>query len=282
MKNSFLPEPLPEKEWKLPRYKSEVNQSTEFYYEFSRSCEELHKWIIGGRRRWGVPEEPPEDYKLDISNDEFYSQVRKFPGWRLFGFMGALEDFPYKPFSECEEVGMKFMFFGAHSSPLGITAYDKSFFTESPLFSWDSIESTSPVFFNNPFEHANSYGSSSLAFLGINWGASDTDLVKEFKVLLKNNRPQEFKKPIEQQRRGLGKDVLPFKKNAALKSLGVWRRLKHLDGDWNTYMELYYPKYCRIDCKEYGRYDEVLRQSRRDVEMADKILRWFAGEKIKF
>jgi hypothetical protein len=126
---------------------------------------------------------------------------------------------------------------------------------------------------------------------GIDWRATDDEIIKKFKCFLKNSRPAQFEENANKPRLQRGYDnALPFRKGAALKWLGVYRRRKAV-ASWSEFFSLYpeenenvrkvkaalpvvnFPK--QLAAGRLSLNESHLRARQADCRKAKLILEWF-------
>lgn len=269
MKPKYLPEPLPDAEWDFSRYKDEGEISRAFYYEYCRSCVEIHPWIVGARRFWGSTVPVPPEQALNMEADAFFAEASSLPAFPFFEFLSAIPDFPKKPLSECD-LSRAQWFYEASTSAEGIVTYHKDCLSEPGTL--EGLQQVSEDCFKDPFRGPIGFGEAALVFLSLNWGRTDTELQEDFREFLKRNRPKRFKSLTHSPKGGIGNVVLPFKKNTALDWLGVWRRRQKVT--WPKYMSVYFPE---SDKSAYSRRAQLEREEKKKCASAQKVLNWFAG-----
>lgn len=280
MKKTYLPAPLPESEWDFSRYKSEFEITQAFYYEYSRSCEAIHPIILGGRHFWGSSVHVPEEIKLS-DPEAYFEAVKSLPGGLYFEFLSAMPEFPKKPLCDCEDLGIKFQFYGQHTSPAALKSYEKAFFEpDEPRLK--GLNEISPDCYSDPFIIKSGYGMHVISFLGLNWGCTDKELLEDFERLLKSNRPKQFEGLRHPLQRGLGNRVLPFRKDAALGWLEVWRKKEKGTISWDQYISLYHPDHDHPNRPKYSKKESKITTLKAMNAKAKKVIRWFAGEDVSF
>ena len=281
MSSNYLPDPLPESEWNFSQYKSEFEITQAFYYEYCRSCEAIHPWIVGGRHFWGSPVPVSESERLEMESKDYFEAIQELPGASYFEFLSITPEFPDKALSECADLGTRFKFYGQHTSPQPLKSYDISFFSWE-IFKPEAFKPVTPDCYNNPFYGRRGYGLPVLAFLGINWGCTDKELLEEFAVFLKANRPERFAGLRHPLQRGLGNRILPFQKDTALGWLSVWRRKEKAMITWDQYIALYAPEYDNPTKVEHEKRDSLLRRLKKENQNAKKVIDWFSGKSVDF
>jgi hypothetical protein len=111
----------------------------------------------------------------------------------------------------------------------------------------------------------------------IPWRMSDKEILNEMKMALESHRPKEFKghaKTRPEVQLGFD-DNLPFRKDTALKWLGILRRFKSANESWQSFLELYDPEAKqKIDI---GERDFVTWRDNQMVKRdnALNVLKWF-------
>jgi len=277
MKN--LPKPLPESEWKFDMYKGERQVTLAFYYEYCRSCPAIHKWIIGGRKFFGSTVPVPEGWGLDMTGEAYLKQIKPFPASGLFDFMSLLSDFPEKRLIDSGRLNEACMLAGFDTTPEPLVSYAVNYIMGGPdLSALRQVSGSCYEYSRRPMGH----GKETLTFLGVNWGATDKEIIEEFKKFLKENRPQQFKELREPMKRGMGHHILPFRKDIALEWLGIWRRKELGQITWDEYIALYEPEYDNPRKKAHSRRADKVRALKHAKAKAGKILRWFAGDDVKW
>jgi hypothetical protein len=109
---------------------------------------------------------------------------------------------------------------------------------------------------------------------GVDWRATDEEIMEQFRWFLERERPNQFKENAKTPLVQRGFDIVfPFRKRSALDWLSVLRRRKQVK-NWNEFFDLYPDARRRSVQKKHS--DWFSEQARsKEVRFANQILDWF-------
>jgi len=269
---SETPGRLPESEWDFEKMieegvipKDEIHHC--FFYEYARSSNAVKEMVEYMRKSKFLYEEGMDESGVkDI-------EIMKHKHWEVISFLIDMPGFPGKTWRKALDDKIERMI-EEHSGGSGQHDFSAEYLSKlreairlvflgslqprwrwrSPLRFWTpkSIDSgklklKSQYLYDGPFHSRSTASEETLSFLIINWGNTDKVLGEEFWRFLKKYRPKEFPAPkpdlLQQTVQG---DYLPFRKDHALKWLGIWRRkkeVKEISGQeqdpWMNYIDFY-------------------------------------------